>query len=95
MQSARIEPIRRDLNRRLAKSFRLSPASPQDSFSAVAGVRQLSEPERSSGAPGVRLQYVVSWIDLPLLLGEPEIPAYRVRTVAMTSAALARSARPA
>src|SRR5260370_40101921 len=43
----------RDLNRRLTKSFRLPPASPQDSFSAVAGAGQPSEPERTSGASGV------------------------------------------
>jgi hypothetical protein len=44
----------RDLNRRLTKSFRLPPASPQDSFSAVAGVPgQPSEPERTSVVPGV------------------------------------------
>src|ERR1700716_2594014 len=44
----------RELNRRLTKSFRLPPASPHDSFSAVAGVPgQPSEPERTSVVPGV------------------------------------------
>ncbi len=43
----------RDLNRRLTKSFRLPPASPQDSFSGLAGVGQPSEPERTSDVSGV------------------------------------------
>ena len=46
----------RDLNRRLTKSFRLPPASPQDSFSAVAGGRcpdSLPSQNAPSGAPGV------------------------------------------
>jgi hypothetical protein len=39
----------RDPNRRLTKSFRLPPASPQDSFSAVDGVRGAIEAETYQG----------------------------------------------
>jgi hypothetical protein len=42
-----------DLNRRLTKSFRLPPAGPQDSFSAVAGVQW----------PSRRINSVVGIID--------------------------------